>query len=147
MEKILLIDFCNYVDYQIGGHLSFAKNLMSAFGNQLSLIGIATEKTDPVGKWFIKKINGIEYDYFALTRYNKTKTKHFIPDRVSCYLLLRYYKKRILRMSFRNVFVQRQEILPAIKNFRFENICYRFPGVENPLQISKYWFGRYLATI
>jgi glycosyltransferase involved in cell wall biosynthesis len=146
MEKILIIDFCNYEDYQIGGHLSFAKNLISAFGNDLTLIGITTERNEPVGKWFKKNINGIIFDYFALARYNKLKTKHFVPDRLACYLLLRYYKKKILKKSFKNVFVQRQEILPAIKNFKYQNICYLFPGLESPLKISKYWYAKYIAS-
>ena len=146
MKRILVIDFCNYIDYQIGGHLSFAKNLLYAFGNQLSLIGITTDKNDPLGKWIKKEIDGISYDFFALTIYDKSKTKHFIPDRISCFLLLRFYKRRILQMSFQNVFVQRPEVLPAIKNFGYKNICYCFPGTENPLKTSKYWFGRYGAT-
>jgi glycosyltransferase involved in cell wall biosynthesis len=146
MKRILFIDFCNYKDYQIGGHLSFARSLMSAFGNQLSLVGISTDKKDPVGRWFKKEIDGTEYDFFALARYNKSKTKHIIPDRISCIFLLRYYKNRILKLNFQNVFVQRPEILPAIKDFSYKNICYCFPGTENPLKTSKYWFGRYGAV-
>lgn len=145
MKKILVIDFCNYVDYQMGGHLSFAKNLISAFGTNLTLVGITTDKKDTVGKWFRKRINGETFDFFALARYNKFKTYHLIPDRLACYLLLRYYKKKILDIPFKNVFVQRHEILPVIKNFGYQNICYRFPGLESPLKISKYWFGKYLA--
>ena len=146
MKRILFIDFCNYKDYQIGGHLSFAKSLMCAFGNQLSLIGITTDKTDPLGKWIKKEIDGIEYDFLGLARYTKSKTKHFIPDRISCILLLRYFKSQILEMNFQNVFVQRPEILPVIKNFGYKNICYCFPGTENPLKTSKYWFGKYGAS-
>jgi len=146
MKRILFIDFCNYKDYQIGGHLSFAKSLMCAFENQLSLIGITTDKKDRLGRWIKKEIDGVEYDFFALTRYDKSKTKHFIPDRISCILLLRRYKNKILKMNFQNVFVQRPEVLPAIKDFGYKNICYCFPGTENALKTSKYWFGRYGAS-
>lgn len=146
MKRILIIDFCNYIDYQIGGYLTFAQNLILVFGNQLALIGITTEKNDPVGAWFKKIINGKTYDFFALARYNKRNTKYLIPDRLKCYFLLKYYKRKILFRTFNNVIIQRQEILPAIKGFGFKNICYRFPGVENPLSISKYWFGNYFAS-
>ena len=146
MKRILVVDFCNYKDYQIGGHLSFAKNLLFAFGNQLSLIGITTEKEDPLGRWIKKEIGGSEYDFFALARYNKSKTRNIIPDRIVCMLLIRYFRNRILRVSFQNVFVQRPEILMAIKDFGFKNICYRFPGTENPLKTSKYWFGKFGAS-
>jgi glycosyltransferase involved in cell wall biosynthesis len=147
MKKILIIDFCNYTDYQIGGHLTFAKNLLFAFGNQLALVGITTDENEPVGKWTIKNINGIDYDFFALARYSISRTKYIIPDRIMCFLLLRVYKSKILEKSFNNVFVQRPEILPAIKNFKYKNICYRFPGVENPLKGSKYWYGEYFLNL
>jgi len=146
MNRILFIDFCNYEDYQIGGHLSFARHLTHSFGNQVSLIGITTNKIDPLGKWFKKEIDGIEYEYFAMARYNKKRTKHFIPDRISCLVLLRHFKKRIINMDFQNVFVQRPEALIAIKDFGFINICYRFPGTENPMKTSKYWLGKYVAS-
>lgn len=147
MKKILVIDFCNYIDYQIGGHLTFAKNLLFTFGNQLALVGITTDKNDPVGKWTVKNINGTDYDFFALARYSISRTKYFIPDRIMCFLLLRRYKSRLLKKSFNNVFVQRPEILPAIKRFGYDNICYRFPGVENPLKGSKYWYGEYFLNL
>jgi glycosyltransferase involved in cell wall biosynthesis len=146
VEKILIIDFCNYIDFQMGGYLTFAKNLIDVFGEQLSLVGITTEKNEPVGKWFKKKIQDKTFDYFALARYNKSRTKNLIPDRLKCYLLLRYYQKKIISKGFVNVMVQRQEILPAIKGFAFKNICYRFPGVENPFKISKYYFGHYFSS-
>ncbi|HBE42069.1 MAG TPA: hypothetical protein DDW27_12845, partial [Bacteroidales bacterium] len=144
-KKILVIDFTNFEDYPIGGYLSFARNLIASFDGDLALVGIVTERNEPVGKWFSKEIKGTVYNFFAIARYEKTRTKHAIPDRLMCFFLLRYYKSRILKPEYKNVFIQRQEILPAIKNFGFRNICYRFPGLENPLQISKYRFGRYLA--
>ncbi len=144
-QKILFVDFCNYADYQIGGHLSFAKNMLTAFGTDLSLIGISTEQDEPIGKWFKKTIDGKTYDYFALARYNKHKTKYLIPDRLACFLLIRFYKRKILSRVFKNVFVQRQEIIPAIKRFGYTNICYCFPTLENPLTISKYSYSKYVS--
>jgi glycosyltransferase involved in cell wall biosynthesis len=145
MSKILVLDFCNYDDYQIGGHLSMAKNLISAFGNDLTLVGITTDKNDPVGRWFVKNINGINFDYFALAHYDKSRTKHLIPDRLACYILLRYYRKKILETGIRNVFVQRHEIMLVLDKFGFKNVCYCFPGLESPLGISKYWYSKYIA--
>ncbi len=145
-KEILLIDFCNFEDYPIGGQLTFAKNLMSSFNNELKLIGITTAKNDPVGKWFKKEIGGVVYDFLALTKYNKSKTKHIIPDRLSSFFLIKFYKKEILKKNTLNVFIQRPEILVAVKDFKFKNICYRFAGIENPLKLSKYWYARYFAN-
>ena len=145
-KRILIIDFCNFEDYQIGGHLSMSKNLMSAFGDRLALVGVTTSKNDQIGTWFKKNIDGVVYDFFALARFNIKKTKHFLPDRLMSYVLLRYYKKEILDINIQNVFVQRHEILPAINGFGLKNICFRFPGLESPLKISKYWFSKYLEN-
>ena len=144
-KRILVIDFCNYQDYPIGGYLSFAKNLIEAFEQKLILVGITTEPNDPIGKWYKKEINGFVFDYFAVARYSKSVTKHILPDRLAIFLLLKYYKKNIQEIEVNNVFIQRQEILLAVQNFNFKNICYCFAGLENPLAISKYRFAPFWA--
>ena len=145
-RRILLIDFCNYNDYPIGGYLTFANNMKQAFGSELILVGITTDSDDPVGAWFKKDINGFIYDYFAIARYSKAKTKHIIPDRLVIYSLLKYYRKKIQSFGAKNVFIQRQEVLLAVNSYNFKNICYRFAGLDNPLSISKYWFSHVIAN-
>lgn len=145
-KRILIVDFCNYDDYPIGGYLSFAKSLMESFGNELALTGITTCKEDPVGRWFKKSINGIVYDFFAMARYNKSKTRHLIPDRLVGYLLARYFRNRILSNKIENIFLQRQEMLLAIGRSNPLNICYCFAGLENPLSISKYQFASKISS-
>lgn len=144
-KRIVLIDFCNFEDYPTGGLLSFAKNMMISFQNELVLVGITTDKKDPIGRWFKKNINGITYDFFALARYQKTKTKHYLPDRLVSYFLLKFFKRRILTKNIQNVFIQRPDILLAVKSFEFKNICYRFGGLENPLEFSKYRYAKFAA--
>ena len=144
-NRILVLDFCNYEDYPMGGYLTFAKNLMFSFGNSLALVGITTTTKDPIGKWFKKEINGIVYDFFALAHYSKLKTKHFIPDRLVSYYLINHYRRKICEIRIQNVFIQRQEVLQAANSMRFKNICYCFAGLENPLSISKYWYAHHVA--
>ncbi|HBE40757.1 MAG TPA: hypothetical protein DDW27_06055 [Bacteroidales bacterium] len=140
----MFIDFTNYEDYPIGGYLSFAKNMIDAFGSQLALVGISTNPDEPVGQWFKKNIGGIEFDFFALARYKKSKTKHIIPDRLATYFLIKLYNRRINQIEIKNVFIQRQEILLALRTLS-NSICFSFAGMENPLSISKYWYGKLLA--
>ena len=142
--RILVIDFTDYEDYPIGGYLTFAKNLMESFGQDLALAGITTSEKDPVGRWFKKEIRGIEYDFFAMARYKKASTRNFIPDRLVNLFLAKYYKKRILEIGINNIFLQRHESLIAISDNN-KNICYSFPGLENPLSISKYSYAGMLA--
>jgi glycosyltransferase involved in cell wall biosynthesis len=147
LKQIITIDFCNYEDYPIGGYLTFAKNMMSSFENELALVGITTNKHDPIGSWFKKEISGIEYDYFAFAYYSKLRTKHILPDRLVSYLLVKYYFKKISQIDIPNVFVRRPEIMLSIKKYTFLNICFCFAGVENPLLISKYWYSKFIAGI
>ncbi|HQK70479.1 MAG TPA: glycosyltransferase [Bacteroidales bacterium] len=145
-NRILVIDFTNYEDYPIGGYLSFAKNLMEAFGNQLALVGITSSDPDPTGRWFKKNINGTVYDFFALARYRKKKTRNLIPDRLMNYILLRHYKKSILGIGINNIYIQRHETLVAIAN-NHKNICYCFAELENPLDASKYNYANTIANL
>lgn len=144
-KRILLIDFANFEDFPIGGYLTFAKNMMSAFKGELALAGITTSAHDPIGRWFKKSINGIEYDFFAMARYNSTRIKKIIPDRLVNYLLLTIYKYKILNIGIDNVFIQRPESLIAVA-CSAKNICYSFAGLDNPLVISKYSYAGLLAA-
>lgn len=145
VKRILIIDFCNFEDYPIGGYLTFAKNMIFSFGNDVALVGITTDKNDPIGRWFKKSIDGVLFDFFAFAYYLKAITKHIVPDRLASYLYVKRYKNRILSLRFDNVFIQRPEVLLAVKHFGFTNICYCFAGLENPLAISKYKYAHYLA--
>ncbi len=145
-SRILIVDFTDYEDYPIGGYLTFAKNMMESFGSELALAGITTSKNDPVGKWFRKSINGTEYDFFAMARYNRSRTRNIIPDRIVNLILANYFKRRILTIGIDNLFVQRHESLIAFANAG-KNICYSFPGLENPLNISKYSYAGPLAKM
>jgi len=144
--RILIIDFTNFEDYPIGGYLSFAKSLMESFGPDLALAGITTSDADPVGKWFKKNIGGSDYDFFAMARYDVSKTRHLIPDRLVSYLLLRYYKNRISAINIDNVFLQRQELLISFAGSKSGNICYCFAGLENPLSFSKYGYALFISN-
>lgn len=119
---------------------------MESFGNDIALAGITTSKEDPIGKWFKKEICGVDYDFFAYARYNKSKTRHLIPDRFVSFVLLSLFKKRILRIGINNIFLQRQELLLAHTLSESDNICYCFAGLENPLSISKYQYASYFSN-
>ena len=140
-NHILIIDFTNYEDYPIGGYLSFDRSMMESFGNQLALAGITTFNGDPVGKWFKKSIGGSVYDFFAIARYDKSKTRHLIPDRLVGFFLLKYYQRRICRKKVNNIFLQRHELLLSFSRLKSKNVCFCFAGLENPLSISKYSYA------
>lgn len=145
-KRILLVEICNYTDYPIGGYLSFAKQMLSSFDNQLLLVGLSTDKTT-VGEWGKKEINGIEYDYFSVMHSNLNSRKSIIPARLKSYLAVRKYRDKILSKGVDNVFIQTPEVLFALRKSNIKNVCTRIPGVENPMKISRYWYGKYFASI
>lgn len=146
-NKIVLIECCNFVDYPTGGQLTFAKQMIKCFGNDLILIGLATDDT-PIGKWTKKTIDGITYDYFPYIYLQKSSKKPIIPLRLRNYLALKKYKREIESINLFNVIVQSPDTLfAAIKYLKNVNICYRFAGTENPLAISRYRWARLISFL
>jgi glycosyltransferase involved in cell wall biosynthesis len=145
--KYLLVELCNYKNYPLGGHLSFAKQLIKAFGNELALVGITTDDEIPVGRWTKKNINGIDYDYYSVKRVYPSEKKGIIPNRIKAYFWSRKHKKNILAYGCNNIIIQTPEVFFNFKNHKNLNICLRLPGLGNPLRISRYAYGKLFAEI
>lgn len=45
---MLLVGICNHTDYPAGGHLSLVRNILTAFGGELTPAGCSAEG-EPVG--------------------------------------------------------------------------------------------------
>jgi len=144
--KFILIEPCNFINYPVGGTLSFAKQLIDVYKNKIALVGLG-EKDDPIGIWFKKTFNNQEYNYFAIARYSPGIIKPKIPARLKAYLNIKKYKKEILSIGINSVFVQSHEILKVVTDWKFKSVCYYFPGVGNPLQTSRYPWARIFSTI
>jgi len=144
--KALLIENCDFDNYPTGGQLSFAKYLLKIFGNKFALVGISTDNT-LTGQWIEKKLNGINYYYFSIGRRNPDQKKPVIPERLTGLVQLKKYKNKIRSLGVDNVFIRAPELLIAVSSWGFNNICYMFPGVENPLKKPRYFWGRPLAPL
>lgn len=144
--RILFIEACNYVDFPIGGQLSFAEQMVKVFGDELYLIGISTDDT-PVGKWVKKEFNGKIYNYFALHKAEKITGKPLVPRRLSTFYYLKKHKRKIMEFSFDYAMCCSPEVLVAIKDWNLPHLTYNFSGIENPLNSSRYWFGKLIKYI
>lgn len=147
MKRILFIELCNYRDYPTGGHLSFALHMLSAFGNELKLVGINTGEECEVGKWHKKEIDGNEYDFFSVANVKKSSKKPLIPGRITAYFQLKKYAKKVFETEYDQVLIQTPEVLYAIPKKHLHKTCLIMPGVENPLHISRYRLARLFAGI
>jgi len=144
--KIYIIELCNFEDYPTGGHLSFAKQMLKAFGSQIALIGISTG-CEPIKKWIKKEIDGIEYDFFSVKKVHKSFKKPIIPSRLKAFYYLSECRKELKFLEKENVFIQTPEVLLAIRNWGIKNICFRSPGIENMLVSSRFWYAKYFKDI
>jgi glycosyltransferase involved in cell wall biosynthesis len=70
-----------------------------------------------------------------------------VPGRLTFYLGLQRYRERILSLGCRSAFTQGPEGLFAVSRWELESICYMFPGVENPLRISRYPLAKRLGPV
>jgi glycosyltransferase involved in cell wall biosynthesis len=144
--KVFLIEGCDFETFPVGGQLSMARSLMKLFGNSMALVGMALGD-EPVGRWRRKKIDGISYWFFPASRRETTAEKPAIPGRLSFYLGLQRYRSKILSLGCKYAFMQAPESLFAVSHWGLESLCYMFPGVQNPLKISRYPLARRLGSI
>lgn len=146
MADVLLIEACNFQNFPVGGQLLFARQMMKVFGNRLALVGLSTDDT-PVGRWVEIEIDAVKYPFFSIGRRQVAAKKPLIPERLRSYFELRHYKKKILSLGVKSVFTQAPELLMVISSWDLDDLCYQFPGVENPLKMPRYWWGKLLAGL
>ena len=147
MAKILFIEWCDYVGYPTGGHLSFARHLLGAFGRDLKLVGIDTNNECHVGKWTKRKIDGIEYEYYSVAKIKKEEGKPFIPSRITAYCRMKRYIRDILKVEHDYIVVQTPEALLSLPSSSLNKVTLIMPGVENPIKFSRYKFMRRIANL
>jgi len=142
----LIIECCDYMTYPPGGQLSFARQMMSIFGNRLGLVGVSTDGS-PVGRWINTHIDGEAYYLFNIGHRDATIKKPLIPSRLSGLLQLARYQSRIMGLGVSNLFIQAPELLMVASKWDLGSICYRFPGIGNPLEMPRYAWGKPLAGL
>lgn len=134
--RILHIDDCDYLDFPIGGQLTFAKQLLSQFNN-LVLVGCSTNKKFKIGKWTKVLIDGVEYDFLPIIYRNKNKKKPFIPSRITWTIALLRFQNEIKKANFDIILTQNiNSLFPALKlGFRVLHVS---AGLNNPFKYLRY---------
>lgn len=145
--KVLFIELCNYIDYPTGGHLSFALHMLGAFGTDLKLVGINTDKELPVGVWIKYEIDGVDYDFFNVGNVKRNPRKPILPSRITNFLLLKKNIRKILETDYDRIVIQTPEVLFALPLIVLEKVTLIMPGIENPIKFSRYKFVRCFATL
>lgn len=141
--KTLFIELCNYSDYPLGGHLSFALHLTQAMEGMIDLVGITTNANDKIGEWTKKKVHGYNYNILNVAYIKKSSFKKpIIPTRIKNFFYLKKHLNKISLNLYDLIIVQTPEVLLALQKKYLPKVCLIMPGVENPLSISRYKFAR-----
>jgi glycosyltransferase involved in cell wall biosynthesis len=149
MEKVLLIDGSNFVDFPKGGQLSFCNQLIEVFPEgYFKLIGLTTNRNHKIGLWQYVDIKGKEYEFFPLYYLPKGQIKRMIPERLRLFFSLIRYKKSIFQNKGQTrIFSNTPEALIAVNFLKRRSIILHFlHGVENPLAMPRYKWGKLLKS-
>ena len=144
--SVLILEPCDFVAYPIGGQLTSALHLMHAFGSDVGLVGL-TSDDDPIGVWQTKSFYDGEFDFFAVGRCARDARRPLIPDRLKAFVEFRWHREAISSLGVRHALIQAPEVLISVESSCWDGICYRFPGVSNPLDVSRYWYGSIFAGL
>lgn len=130
-----------------GGQTAFAKQALEAFGNFFAVASPAEVDDIPLGRWTLGDWNGAPIWRFNIGSYaprNKSKAP-LIPRRVVFRALIKKYLSSIYDIGVKNVFCDSPEILGVLKKYQWDSVCYRFAGLNNPVEFSRYARLRFLG--
>ncbi len=133
----IFLEATDFQGYPAGGQSTFAERMVRAFPGEIALAGIRCD-SGPVGKWTTTTIAGIEYPFFAVRHETRNSAKPLVPTRIRNLIDYRRALPKILASGTRNLFVQAPEIILALSRLDNLSVCYRYPGVQPPLDRSRY---------
>lgn len=139
-----------------GGQTAFAKQALEAFGNRFAVVSPAEVDDIPVGRWTLGDWNGTPIWRFNVGSYaprNKSRAP-LIPRRIVFRALIKKYLPEIYKIGIKNIFCDSPELLGVLRKYRWDSFCYRFAGLNNPVEFSRYprlrflgaWFHRRMLT-
>jgi glycosyltransferase involved in cell wall biosynthesis len=124
-----------------GGQARFAKQMLHAFGDRLAVAGVTNENL-PLRRWFDRPFEGKKVKFFNMGRIPQNTKKPIIPGRLAVYYYAKMSMPIINSIEVKNLFIESPEVLFAAANYKWDSVCYRFAGVNNPVSNSRYKWAR-----
>ncbi len=146
MPDVLFLEPCNFTDFPVGGQLSFARQMVRAFGARLALVGITTDET-PVGQWVKRAFDGTVCDFLSVGRWHASARKPLIPGRARAYWNIARHRRQILSAGIRSVMISAPEALLASYRWGWNDLCFLCAGVDSPLRMSRYRWAAPLVSV
>ena len=99
--RVRIIEGCNFDDFPIGGTVSFLLNCLKtpSPGLDISLVGLATCKSEKVGKWSSRILGEYEYPFLPICLCDSESSQKLplIPNRARMFLGMIKYHNMILK--------------------------------------------------
>ena len=112
------------------------------------MAGWTSDPSAPIGRWHKRKIDGVEYDYFATSYVAEPIHKRpLIPARATSLFQFRRFGREILSCGIRNILTQDSTVMMALPFTNMHNVCYWFAGVNSALSVSRYEWAKPLAPL
>ena len=143
-----LVDVCDFQSFPVGGQVTFCRQVAEEFAGEVNLVGITTDPREPVGQWYRKVLGGTEFCAINFCRASGVN-KPIIPMRLRNLVSVLLRRGRIFAKAEGLMLVNSPEVMIALRLLRFRafRYVYIFHGVENPLEMPRYWWGRPLAGL
>lgn len=132
-----------------GGQTAFAKQALNAFSSRMAVVAPSDDNTAPVGVWSLGEWQGRPVWRFNIGSYapkNKSRLP-LVPRRIVFRRLVQKYLPKIRSLGVYNVFCDSPELLDVLCRYRWDSVCYRFAGLSNPVEFSRYKRLRFLAPL
>ena len=130
-----------------GGQTAFAIQALNAFGSRFALVAPDESDQSPLGEWFLSEWQGRPIWRFNIGCYapkNKSR-RPLTPRRIVFRRLIASYLPAIREIRTRNLFCDSPELLGVLLRYEWTSFCYRFAGLNNPVECSRYPYLRFLA--
>ena len=130
-----------------GGQANFAKQILYAFGDRIIVASTTTEDL-PLRKWCDRQFEHYNIKFLNMGKIiSKDSCKPIIPLRYRVYMFAKLSMPQIYDFGIKNIFIDTPEMLFAAVNYKWENVCYRFAGVNNPIEYSRYRWAKLFSKV
>ncbi len=144
-ENIFCVSYDPWGDSK-GGQARFAAQMLKSLGDRIAVASVTNEEL-PLRKWIYRSFYGNKIRFFNMGFIKNKEKKPLVPLRFLVY----YYTYKsipcIYSKGFKNIFLESPETLFAAANYKWESVCYRFAGVNNPIENSRYKWARNFGFI
>lgn len=136
-ERFALIEFCDFRDAPVGGQLSFARNLLSEYGQSFAYVGLG-KPGEQIGKWHVNDTICERARFLFVGNVRSKSGRPLVPRRLAALWMCLRHRDELSKLKDSTLLVQSPEALLVARLIGAQRIIYRFAGTANPVRHSRY---------